>query len=62
MKAIRIPDVPLLDTFGRSVAINSQDFHQSAIHDATVRQNKNSAGTSPDTKHDINDRLAVIGR
>lgn len=70
MKAIRIPEVTLLDVNGHAVPINSQEFYHSAFFEnsqqpetkLTTDQLKNpSTQVSTDGKTDVNLRLAVIG-
>jgi UDP-N-acetylmuramoylalanine-D-glutamate ligase len=71
MKAIKIPNIALLDVFGRTVATNTHDFHRLShtehfhrhLNNNNHHENnsKSSNATATGVKLDHTDQLTVIG-
>ena len=64
MKAIKIPNIALLDVFGRTVATNSHDFHRlsrSDHHHHHENNGKSSNAIVSGVKLEHPDQLTVIG-
>lgn len=70
IKAIKIPHTALLDVFGRSIAISSQDLNRlsysihsdkSSSSNDNEQNNKGTNPATPNNKPNNNNRLTVIG-